>query len=128
MTDQNTITITITLKDEETDDERMQEFIESLRQQLIEIDGVEQAGFVVIETAPEGSRSLGGLLKGTVAAQVNPTSVKTVLKFLSDRLGGKTIKMSVETPDGRKINIEASSQSEFEFAVQQAKNFLENKL
>jgi hypothetical protein len=125
MTDQHTMTIIITLQDEEIDDEKMQEFIESLRQQMIEIDGVEQADLVVIETAPEGSRSLGGLLKGTVAAQINPASVKTVLKFLSDRLGGKTIKMSVETPDGRKINIEASSQSEFEFAVQQAKKFIE---
>jgi hypothetical protein len=125
MTDQHTMTITITLQDEEIDDERMQEFIESLRQQMIEIDGVEQADLAVVETVPEGSRALGGFLKGTVVAQINPARVKTVFKFLSDRLGGKTIKMSVETPDGRKINIEASSQSEFEFAVQQAKNFIE---
>ncbi len=125
MTDQHMVTITITLQDEEIDDERMQEFIESLRQQMIEIDGVEQADLAVVETVPEGSRALGGFLKGTVVAQINSARVKTVFKFLSDRLGGKTIKMSVETPDGRKINIEASSQSEFEFAVQQAKKFIE---
>jgi hypothetical protein len=125
MTDQHTVVITITLQDEELGDEEMQEFIESLRRQMIEIDGVEQANLVMVETSPEGSRSLGGFLKGTVATQINSTNVKTLFKFLSDRLGGKTIKMIVETPDGRKINIEASSQSEFEFAVQQAKKFIE---
>jgi hypothetical protein len=119
------VVITITLQDEELGDEEMQEFIESLRRQMIEIDGVEQANLVMVETSPEGSRSLGGFLKGTVATQINSTNVKTLFKFLSDRLGGKTIKMIVETPDGRKINIEASSQSEFEFAVQQAKKFIE---
>jgi hypothetical protein len=125
MTEQLPIKIIIVLQDQELDDANLQEFTEILCQQITEVDGVEQANLVAVETPPEGSRALGGFLLGILTAEVNHTNIKTLFRFLSDRLGGKTIKMSIETPDGRKLNVEASSQDEFEFAVQQAKNFIE---
>ncbi|WP_293339404.1 sugar ABC transporter permease [Microcoleus sp. CAWBG58] len=125
MTEQVPIKIIIVLQDQELDDANLQEFTEILCQQITEVDGVDQANLVAVETPPEGSRALGGFLLGILTAEVNPVNIKTLFIFLSDRLGGKTIKMSIEAPDGRKLNVEASSQEEFEFAVQQAKNFID---
>jgi len=125
MTEQVDITVTIALQDKELDDVELQEFTEYLRQQIIEVDGVEQVNLVTVETPPGGSRALGGFLLGLLVAEVKPANIKTLLKFLSDRLSGKTIKMSIETVDGRKLTVEASSQAEFEFAIQQAKKFVE---
>ena len=125
MTEQSPMKIIIAIQDRDLDDASLQEFTEILCQQITEVDGVEQANLVAVETPPEGSRALGGFLLGILTAEVNPANIKTLFRFLSDRLGGQTIKMSIETPDGRKLNVEASSQEEFEFAVKQAKNFIE---
>lgn len=125
MTEQVVIKITIVIQDKELDDVNLQEFTESLCQQITEVDGVEQANLVAVEKTPEGSRALGGFLLGMLTAEVNHANIKTMFRFLLDRLGGKTIKMSIETPDGRKLDVEASSQEEFEFVIQQAKKFID---
>jgi hypothetical protein len=125
MTEQAIMKITVVIQDKELDDVNLQEFTESLCQQITEADGVEQANLVAVEKPPEGSRALGGFLLGMLTVEVNHTNIKSLFRFLWDRLGGKTIKMSIETPDGRKLNVEASSQEEFEFAVQQAKKFID---
>jgi hypothetical protein len=123
MTDQIELIFTVAFQDSDTDDVLLQEFTEILCQQIVEVDGVYQANLVEVDKAPDDSRAIGGFILGLITAKVNPVNIKTLVKFLSDRLTGKTIKMSIETKDGRKLTIEASSQSEFEFAIQQAEKF-----
>ena len=63
---------------------------------------------------------------GMLTAEVNPANIKKLMTFLGDRLGGKQIEMVLKTPDGRELNLKASSQAEFEFAFQKAQEFLKS--
>lgn len=55
-----------------------------------------------------------------LTVDINPKSIKSLLRYVKDRLGGKPIEMEVEA-DGRKIKVEASSREELEAAIKAAK-------
>lgn len=124
MASTSNIQITIALSDRSLDDDQLQAEVENLLPQLREVDGVEQAALVAVEQAPLGSKGLGGFLLGRLIAEVNPANIKALFGFLSDRLGGKPIEMTLKASDGRELSIKASSQAEFEFAYDKAQEFL----
>ncbi|MEH2304793.1 sugar ABC transporter permease [Nostoc sp.] len=121
------VQVTISLAELGLDDEELQTEVENLLPQLREVDGVEDADLVAVENAPKGTKSISGFVWGLLKAQVNASNIKSLFKFLSDRFGNKPIKIGVKAPDGRELNIEASSREEFEFALQKAQDFLNNK-
>ncbi|MFW9264628.1 sugar ABC transporter permease [Nostoc sp. CALU 546] len=121
------VQVTISLAELGLDDEELQKQVENLLPQLREVDGVEDADLVAVENAPQGTKSISGFVWGLLKAQVNASNIKSLFKFLSDRFGNKPIKIGVKAPDGRELNIEASSREEFEFALQKAQDFLNNK-
>lgn len=124
MTSTYKVQITISLQDPSLDDEELQAEIENLLPQIKEVDGVENADLVPVEKAPKGSKALGGFLLGMLQAEVSVANIKALFGFLGDRIGAKPIKISVKAADGRELNIEASSQAEFDYAYQKAQEFL----
>ncbi|MGR8932513.1 MAG: sugar ABC transporter permease [Gammaproteobacteria bacterium] len=123
MTQSTNIQITIIIQDPELDDEELQAGVEKLLPQVREVDGVERAELVNLEHPPRGSKAFSGFLLGMLTAEVNPANLKRFMAFLGERLAGKQIELQVKTPDGRELNIKASSQAEFEFAFQKAQEF-----
>ena len=121
------VQVTISLAELGLDDEELQTEVENLLPQLKEVDGVEDADLVAVENAPKGTKSISGFVWGLLKAQVNASNIKSLFKFLSDRFGNKPIKIGVKAPDGRELKVEASSREEFEFALQKAQDFLNNK-
>jgi hypothetical protein len=121
------VQVTISLAELGLDDEKLQTEVENLLPQLREVDGVDDADLVAVENAPKGTKSISGFVWGLLIAQVKAANIKTLFKFLSDRFGNKPIKIGVKAPDGRELNVEASSREEFEFALQKAEDFLSNK-
>ncbi|MBH8555991.1 sugar ABC transporter permease [Nostocaceae cyanobacterium CENA357] len=126
MVTQSNAQVTISLTELGLDDEDLQTTVQNLLPQLREVDGVEDADLVAVENAPKNTKALGGFVLGLLNAQVNAANIKTLFKFLGDRLGNKPIKMVLKAPDGRELNLEASSREEFEFAFQKAQDFLNN--
>ena len=120
------VQVTISLTELGLDDEDLEAEVQNLLPQLRDVDGVEDADLVAVENAPRDTKALGGFLLGLLNAEVNVANIKTVFVFLSDRLGNKPIKMVLKAPDGRELDLEASSREEFEFAVQKAQDFLNN--
>ncbi len=57
---------------------------------------------------------------------IDKANLKNVFGLLRDRFGNKPIKLKLKAPDGRELDLEASSREEFAFAMQQAENFLNN--
>ncbi len=126
MANTSNIQVTISLQEAGLDDEELQAEVENLLPQIREVDGVAPADLVPVEEAPPGSKALGGFLWGLLMAEVNPANIKALFGFLGDRLGGQPIKMNVKASDGRELNIEASSQAEFDLAYQKAQEFLKS--
>ncbi|WP_413199464.1 sugar ABC transporter permease [Nostoc piscinale] len=120
------VQVSVSLIELGLDDEELQAQVQNLLPQLREVDGVEDADLVAVTDVPEGSKALGGFLLGFLNAEVNPKNLKALFGFLGDRFGNKPIKILVKAPDGREINIEASSREEFDFAYQKAQEFLNN--
>ncbi|MDJ0675893.1 MAG: sugar ABC transporter permease [Calothrix sp. MO_167.B42] len=120
------IQLTISLSELGLDAEELQTEIETLLPQIKEVDGVEDANLVEAKEAPRGAKAFGGFSLGMLETIINPGYIKTVFGFLRDRFGNKTIKLALKAPDGREINLEASSREEFGFAMEQAQNFLNN--
>ncbi|OCQ98218.1 sugar ABC transporter permease [Nostoc sp. MBR 210] len=126
MVTKSNVQVTVSLTELGLDDEELQAQVQNLLPQLREVDGVEDADLVAVTDVPEGSKALGGFLLGFLNAEVNPKNLKALFGFLGDRFGNKPIKILVKAPDGREINIEASSREEFDFAYQKAQEFLNN--
>jgi hypothetical protein len=126
MVSTSNIQVTISLQEAGLDDEELQAEVENLLPQIREVDGVEDANLVPVEEAPPGSKALGGFLWGLLLAEVSPANIKALFGFLGDRLGGQPIKLNLKAPDGRELNIEASSQAEFDYAYQKAQEFLKS--
>ncbi|GET37183.1 sugar ABC transporter permease [Microseira wollei] len=124
MASTSNVKITISLQDPNLDNDELQAEVENLLPQMKEVDGVEDADLVPVEEAPKGSKALGGFLLGMLQAEVSVANIKALFGFLGDRLGGQPIKISVKAPDGRELNVEASSQAEFDYAYQKAQEFL----
>ena len=124
----NSITsITISFIDPDSDFEEREEEVQKLLSQMKKLDEVEEVERVLDPNPPQGNKALGGFLVGMLTAEVSVANVKKLLGFLSERLSGKPIKLSVKAPDGRELSLEASSQEEFAFAMQKAQEFLQIK-
>ncbi|MEH2334561.1 sugar ABC transporter permease [Nostoc sp.] len=121
------VPVTISLAELGLDNEELQTEVQNLLPQLREVNGVEDADLVAVENAPKGTKNISGFVWGLLKAQVNASNIKSLFKFLSDRFGNKPIKIGVKAPDGRELNVEASSREEFEFALEKAQDFLNNK-
>ncbi|MFN6519298.1 MAG: sugar ABC transporter permease [Nostoc sp. CreGUA01] len=127
MATKSEVQVTISLTELGLNEEELQAEVQNLLPQLREVDGVEEADLVPVENAPQNTKSISGFVWGLLKAQIKAANIATLFKFLSDRFGNKPIKIGVKAPDGRELNIEASSREEFEFALQKAEDFLNNK-
>lgn len=126
MVNTSNVQVTISLTELGLDDEDLQRKVQNLLPQLKKVDGVEDAGLVAEENAPQGTRSISGYVWGLLKAQVNPAHIKTLFKFLGDRFGNKRLKLDLEAADGRKLHVEVSNAQELELAIQKAQDFLNN--
>lgn len=120
------IQLTISLPSLGLDDEELQAEVENLLPQIREVDGVEDADLVEVMEVPESSKSLTGYALGMLKTVLDKEYLKTVFSFLRDRFENKSIKLVLKTPDGRELNLEASSKEEFGYAIQKAEDFLNN--
>ena len=127
MTDISNIKITIAFTDTDLDDEEKNQEVQKLLNQMQKLDEVDDVNRVIDPNPPELNKAGGGFLPGLLTAQVNPANFLKLFGFLKERLGNKPIKLNVKAPDGREINVEASSKEEFEFAWQKAQDFINNK-
>ncbi|MCC5605730.1 sugar ABC transporter permease [Nostoc sp. CHAB 5834] len=118
------VQVTISLSELGLDEEKLQTEAENLLPQIKDVDGVEDAGLVPVTEAPQGSKAFGGFELGTLKAVVNPALIKPLFGFLGRVLGNKSIKMRVKAPDGRELNLEASSHEDLEFAQKLAEDFV----
>lgn len=110
MTDELTAQFIIDLNEPELDEEKTQRKVQNLLNQLRQVEGVERVERTQKPESQEGERGFGFLI-GLLTAEVNIKNIKTVLKFISDRLGGKTFKIKVKVKD-KEVEMEASSQEE----------------
>jgi hypothetical protein len=115
MPENSSIKLTIAFSDPDLDSEERDEQAQRLITELKQMDEVETANFVLDPNPPEGNKTLGGFLLGLLTAEVNAANAKKVLRFLGDRLSGKTIELSVEA-NGKKLSVKASSREELEAA------------
>ncbi|MBN3907841.1 MAG: hypothetical protein HWQ35_15140 [Nostoc sp. NMS1] len=123
MASTSNVQITIALQNSDLDDDELQAETQRLLQQMLELDEVEDANLYREAEAPAGSKSFTGLVVGWLTAQVNAKNIKTVMGFLSDRLGNKTIELEIEA-NGKKLKVKASSRQELEAAIEAAQKFV----
>ncbi|WP_392477934.1 hypothetical protein [Nostoc sp. C110] len=103
-------------------DEQAQWFITELK----EMDEIENVTRVYDANPPEGNKALGGFLVGMLIAEFNAENTKKIFRFLSDRLGGKSIQLELEA-NGMKLKVSAHSREELELAIKAAQEFIAAK-
>ncbi|MBD2472244.1 hypothetical protein [Nostoc sp. FACHB-145] len=123
----SSVKLTIAFIDENLDDEEKSEEVEKLLTQIRELDEVEEVSRVTDPNPPANNKSVIAFLSHLLMAEVKLENFKKLFGFLSERLGNKPVKLTVKAPDGSEINVEASSQKQFEIAWQKAQNFLDKK-
>jgi hypothetical protein len=123
MTANSTIKFTIGFTDVDLELEERDEQAQSLMAELKEMDEVDAVNRVFDPNPPAGNKAVGGFLVGLLMAEVNAANAKKLMGFLSDRLGGKPIELSVEA-NGKKLTVKAHSQEELQAAIQAAKDFV----
>ena len=126
MASEPNVTLTIDLNDPDLDAEETDEAIQNLLAQMRELDEIEAVDRVFDPNPPAGNKAIGGFVVGLLMAEVSVANFKKLGAFLGDRLGNKPIKLKVKAPDGREMELEASSQAEFDYAYQKAQAFLKS--
>ena len=124
MASEPNVTLTIDLNDPDPDVEETDEAIQNLLAQMRELDEIEAVDRVFDPNPPAGNKAIGGFVVGLLMAEVSVANFKKLGAFLGDRIGNKSIKLKVKAPDGREMELEASSQAEFDYAYQKAQDFL----
>ncbi len=124
MSELSNLQLTIDFDDPNWNEQQKAEIIRNLQQEMREMEG-----FVAEPEDVELKRNIrpqaiGSFLTGILMAEVNPANIKRLLSFLSERLGNKAIKLRLKTPDGRELEVEASSKEEFEYIIAQAERFI----
>ena len=105
--------------DAEDKDKQVQRLIAELRE-MEEVDAVKR----VSNLDPTiDSRAIGGFLVGLLTAEVNVVNAKKLMEFLSYRLAGKPIELTVEA-NGKKLSVKAHSRKELEAAIKAAQDFI----
>lgn len=118
------VTLTIDLNDSDLDAEETDEAVQNLLAQMRELDEIEAVDRVFDPHPPAGNKTIGGFLVGLLIAEVSVANFKKLGAFLGDRIGNKPIKLKVKAPDGRELELEASSREEFDYAYEKAQAFL----
>ena len=126
MASEPNVTLTIDLNDPDLDAEETDEAIQNLLAQMRELDEIEAVDRVFDPNPPADNKAIGGFVVGLLMAEVSVANFKKLGAFLGDRLGNKPIKLKVKAPDGREMELEASSQAEFDYAYQKAQAFLKS--
>ena len=124
MASEPNVTLTIDLNDPDLDAEETDEAIQNLLAQMRELDEIEAVDRVFDPNPPAGNKAIGGFVVGLLMAEMSVANFKKLGAFLGDRIGNKSIKLKVKAPDGREMELEASSQAEFDYAYQKAQDFL----
>ncbi|XGV95353.1 MAG: hypothetical protein ACAF41_21740 [Leptolyngbya sp. BL-A-14] len=124
MAGESNVMLTIDFNNPDLDAEETDEAVQNLMAQMRELDEVEAVDRVVDPNPPAGNKAVGGFLVGLLMTEVSVANFKKLGAFLGDRIGSKPIKLKVKAPDGREMELEASSQAEFDYAYQKAQAFL----
>jgi hypothetical protein len=127
MADNDLVQVAVTFDGPDLEPEEKESETLNLLQALRELEEVESVDRVLDPNPPEGNMALGGFIVGLLTTKVSVTNFKKLMGFLRDRVGSKPIKLKVKAPDGRELELEASSQAEFEFAFEKAQAFLGSK-
>ncbi len=121
--DKSDIKFTISFTDPELNLEERDEQAQKLLNQMKDLDELEEVGRVFDPNPPAGNKALGGFLPGIIKAVTNTSQIKQCMKFLGDRLSGKTIEMEV-TANGKSLKVKVGNQAELTAAVQAAEQFI----
>jgi hypothetical protein len=108
----------------DTDDEKRDQAVLRLLDELRDIDEVESAGRVIDPNPPKGVLAGEGFLVGLLKTEVSFANFKKLMDFLKNRISNKSIKMKIKASNGTELELETSNQKDFEFAMQQAMVFL----
>jgi hypothetical protein len=119
------VELTIAFTDPELSDEEREADAQLLRGQLADWEDV-KADRVLDPHPPAGNKALGSFLFGLLTLEVSKANFQKLAAFLGQRLGNKPIKFKVKTPDGRELEVEASSKEELDYAIKKAQDFIKN--
>jgi hypothetical protein len=123
MTASPNLKLTIEFTDPELDPEQRDEQAQFLLNELRDIDEIDKVDRVLDPYPPAASKAIGGFLVGLLMAEVKVDNAKKLFGYLKDRLGGKTIELTVEA-NGKKLAVKASSREELDYAIKAATDFI----
>ncbi len=124
MTENSGIKFTIAFTDPELDAEEQEAEAQKLLTQLEDLEEV-TTDRVLDPHPPAGNKAVGAILFGLLTAEISKENFKKLAAFLVDRLGNKPIKLKVKAPDGRELEVEASSKEELDYLLQKAQAFIQ---
>lgn len=123
MTKEASIKIIISFSQESLEDKDLQAETEKFLPQVKEVDGVERVNLVTVAEAPLGSKALGPFSLGRLKVIVDPTKIKGLFEFISDRMNEKTIELDVEA-NYKKLKLKVENQEELIPAIETAQKFV----
>jgi hypothetical protein len=123
MTASSNIRLTIEFNDPASNLEEQDEQAQLLINELRGIDEIDTVNRVPDSSSSDKAKSVGGFLVGLLMAEVKVDKAKKLLDYLRDRLGGKTIELTVEA-NGKKLSVKASSREELDYAIKSAQDFI----
>jgi hypothetical protein len=121
MTPNPNLKLTIEFTDPALNPEKREEQAQLLIEELRDMPEVRVSP--VPDPNPPEQHKGGGFLSGLLMAELTIDNAKKLFGYLRDRLGGKSIELTVEA-NGKKLSVKASSREEFDYAIKAAEDFI----
>jgi hypothetical protein len=118
------LSVTLTLSDLQLEDEQLQAATIALAEEIREVEGVSDVYPTSAESAPANAKSIGGAIINVLTAEITPQALMSVLNFVGGRLFNRSIEIEAEA-NGKTLKVRVSNPKDLEFAIEQAKRFLE---
>lgn len=119
----SSINVVITVTNPDLSDEEIQEATRCLKDNLIELDGVEQITLIPVKDAPEGAKGIGGFLLGKLKSLVTLSALKKLVTTLGHNLFGSAIEVEAEG-NGRKLKIKINKPDDLKQVMPEVEKFI----
>lgn len=114
----NFIRLTIDFNDPNLESEKRDEQAQGLITELRDIEDLRS--YRVVDPNPlSNTKSINGFVAGKLQVLATAANAEKLMKFLGDRLGNKSIELTLEFDD-KKLSVKASSREELDYAIKAA--------
>lgn len=119
----SSVEVIVTLKNPELSDEEIQASVRTLKNQLAELEELQDVTLIPVAEASSGTKGIGGFVLGKLKALLNLNALKKVVGLLGQNLFGSSIEVEAKG-NGRELKIKIRTPEDLQQVMPEVEHFI----